>query len=176
MLRRVVFVLALAAAAPAQAGQQHQFERTIRASDPGLRELIRDVRAISPTFRRLIARLERSDVIVYVMRQHDIPVALDGQLTFMTQAGGTRYLKIGLAWDRPYRRLVPALAHEIQHAVEVADADDVVDDASLARAYTRRGGHGLLTVAGTMSFETQEAIDAGARVWREYHSAGAAAD
>jgi len=43
--------------------------------------LIRDARTTSPTFRRLIARLERSDVIVYVTRHYDMSPTLDGQVT-----------------------------------------------------------------------------------------------
>jgi hypothetical protein len=60
---------------------------------------------------------------------------------------------------------VAILGHELQHAVEVANAPWVVDEASLAEEYRRIGfpshaDHG-------MSFESRAAIDAGQRVLRD---------
>lgn len=169
----VLICVVLAAAAHANAGQLLEFEKHVRTTDPSLRALIRDARATSPTFRRLLARLERSDVIVYVTRHYDMSPALDGQVTFTANAGGVRYLNIRLAWDRPPRRLVATLAHELQHAVEIADAEDVVDEASLARAFSRFGEPASMNVRSVQAFETQEAVDAGQRVWREYGTSSA---
>jgi hypothetical protein len=169
----VLILVMLTVASAANAGDLLEFEKHVRTTDPTLRELIRDARATSPTFRRLIARLERSDVIVYVSRHYDMSPALDGLLTFTANAGGVRYLSIRLAWDRPARRLVATLGHELQHAVEIADADDVVDEASLALAYERMGEPGSLNVRASQTFETREAIDTGQQVWREYGASSA---
>lgn len=138
-----------------------------------MKEVIRDAGMASPTFRRLIDRLERSDVIVYVTRHYDMSPGLDGQLTFMSRAGGVRYLNVRVAWDRPPRRLVSTLAHELQHAVEIADTPDVIDEDTLALAYTRFGRPASLNVRSMQAFETPEAIEAGNRVWREYDGLGA---
>ena len=169
----VLICLVFVTASPAAAGQLLEFEKHVRTTDASLRALIRDARATSPTFRRLLARLERSDVIVYVTRQYDLPVTIDGQVTFTAMAGGVRYLHIRLAWNRAPRRLVATLAHELQHAVEIADAEDVVDEASLARAYARMGEPSALNVRSTQAFETREAVDIGQRVWREYDASAA---
>ena len=169
----VLILVTLACTPAAHAGDLLEFEKYVRSTDQSLREQIRDARTTSPTFRRLIARLERSDVIVYVTRQYDLSPTLDGQITFTAKAGGVRYLTIRLAWDLPPRRLVSTLAHELQHAVEIADAEDIVDEASLARAYTRMGEAATLNVRAYQAFETREAIDIAQRVWREYGSSSA---
>jgi hypothetical protein len=169
----VLILVTLAAAPPARAGDLLEFEKHVRSTDPSLRAQIRDARAASPTFRRLIARLERSDVIVYVTRHYDMSPTLDGQITFTASAGGVRYLNIRLAWDLPPQRLAATLAHELQHAVEIADAEDVVDEASMARAYARMGEPAAINARAYQAFETREAIDIAQRVWREYGASSA---
>jgi hypothetical protein len=168
-----VVLLAFSAAATVRAGQFLEYEKRIRATDPALRLLIRDVMTASPTFHRLVARLEHSDVIVYVTRQYDMPVMLEGQVTFMAQAGGVRYLNIRLAWDRPPRRLVATLAHELQHAVEIANLPEVVDDKSLARAYARIGEPANWSPGGVLAFDTKAAGAIEQKVWREYEPSSA---
>ncbi|MBI4264084.1 MAG: hypothetical protein HY657_06900 [Acidobacteria bacterium] len=159
---------ALLAAAPARAGELRDFEHHVRTTDLYLRELIRDAVDTSPTFRALVARLQRSDVIVYVSREGTLP-SVDGQLTFRVASGGVRYLAIRLAWNRTPRRHVASLAHELQHAVEIADAPWVVDEATLEREYARMGDHG--PEYGTVkTFETKAAIQAGRQAWRDYGS------
>jgi hypothetical protein len=169
----VLIFSALLFALPAKADDLLDFEKHVRTTDATMRQLIRDARASSPTFRRLIDRLERSDVIVYVTRHYDMSPGLDGQLNFMSKAGGSRYVNVRVAWDRPAQRLVSTLAHELQHAVEIADAADVVDEASLARAYTRFGRPGSFNVRSMQAFETPEAVEVGHRVWLEYGAAAA---
>jgi hypothetical protein len=111
----------------------------------------------SATFRGLIATLDESDVIVYVepklTRQ-----ALGGYLAHNIVAQGQyRYLRIAVEMAGPERRLVSLLAHELQHAVEVAHAPDARDAESLERVFSRlaiKFGCG-----GTTCFETQAAKD-----------------
>ena len=60
------------------------------------------------------------------------------------------------------------LAHELQHAVEIADAPEVVDEASLKELYRRLGADsGPGAFNGSVWFETQGAIDTGRRVYSE---------
>jgi hypothetical protein len=58
---------------------------------------------------------------------------------------------------------VAALGHELQHAMEVADAPDVRDEGALARFYARIGTEGALP----RSYDTLAAQLAGRRVLME---------
>jgi hypothetical protein len=176
MVRVAMFTLALAAATHAAAGQRQTFERNVRTEDAGLRELIRDARSASPTFRELLDRLEGSDIIVHVARRPDMRVSLEGQLNFVARAGGRRYLRVAVAGRLPARRLVAIVAHELQHAVEIADDGAIVDAPTLAQAYRRLADRSQTRRDGVLEFETRTAIDVAARVWREYDSAASADD
>jgi hypothetical protein len=54
------------------------------------------------------------------------------------------------------------LGHELRHAVEIADADSVVDQASLGAAY-RRFGFASTVMRSGEGYDSQAAIDAGRR-------------
>jgi hypothetical protein len=123
--------------------------------------------ARSPTFRDLVARLNRSDVVVYVDEDHFQSRALAGQLSFLTRAGGYRYVRVRLQWRSHDVQQVATLAHELQHALEIAGRPDIVDHASMARAFADFGHQRSPVPAMIESFETTAAIDAGDRVWRE---------
>jgi hypothetical protein len=61
------------------------------------------------------------------------------------------------------------LAHELQHAVEIAERATIVDEESLTREYLRMGHANRSQSQGT-TFDTQAAIDAGYQVYRELAS------
>src|SRR4029453_11039588 len=79
----------------------------------------------SPTFQRLVTRLDHSDVIVYVDVTVDVPPHFVGVLRFLTMTKSSRFLVVRLnRMLAPGAALVGILGHELQHAVEVADAKD----------------------------------------------------
>lgn len=128
----------------------------IRTADPHVRALIDDAIAASPTARALVARLGRSDVVVYVACERDPLVRMHGRMNFVSAAGGLRYVLIRLKPRASRAAAIATLAHELRHAVEVADSPTIVDDVSLERAYERMGyrtpsPHGR-------AFETQAAV------------------
>lgn len=134
-----------------------------------LRSLVADAADRSPTFRQLLDRLERSDLIVYVRVQHFPSAHLEGRIGFVTGAGprsGRRILLIELACPRTLTQQAATLAHELHHASEIADAPWVTGPGPLADYYRRIGepaaapGHGA-------AFETRAARDTAARVQRE---------
>jgi hypothetical protein len=134
----------------------------IRTADPHVRALIDDAIAASSTARALVTRLSRSDVVVYVACERDPQVRLYGRMNFVSAAGGLRYVLIRL---KPRAAAIATLAHELRHAVEIADAPTIVDDVSLAREYERMGyrtpsPHGR-------AFETRAAVEAGRLVREE---------
>ena len=137
----------------------------VRAEDSQMRALIEDAIASSPTVRALVARITASDVVVFVTCERDPAVKASGRLNFMTSAGGVRYLVIRL---RPKRRAaaIAMLAHELQHATEIADSPAIVDERSLAREYERIGYRSHASHGG-LAFDTKAAVDVGRRVAEE---------
>jgi hypothetical protein len=121
----------------------------------------------SPAFRELVERLNRSDVVVYVDEDYFQSKALAGQLSFLTTAGGYRYVRVRLQWRSYDIQQVATLAHELQHALEIAGRRDIVDQESMARAFADFGHQRPLISGVVESFETTAAMDAGDRVWRE---------
>jgi hypothetical protein len=154
-----IFVLGLGLSFAAQdAPIQH-----VRSSEPRILALLNAGLARSATFRRLIDTLDASDVIVYVELQASRESrqvqreSLDAYLLHqVVSRGGQRYLRIGLGARGSERRIIGILAHELQHAVEIARAPDVRDAGSLQKFFSRVSL--AFGCAGTC-YETQEAKD-----------------
>jgi hypothetical protein len=129
--------------------------------DPGLSH--------SATFRRLVAMLNDSDVIVYIEPKRTRQ-ALGGYLAHNIVAqGNRRYLHIAIETQGAPRRLVSLLAHKLQHAVEVAQTQDARDAQSLARLFAERAVK--FGCGGTMCYETQAAKDVECLVSEEFKAA-----
>jgi hypothetical protein len=136
--------------------------RHIRTSDQSVRRLLRRGYRNSPTFAGLVARLQRSDVIVYVEDVPRLPGALDGRMMLLPRSNGYRYVRIQLALRGAPDDSIALLGHELQHAVEVADAIEVQDSAGLQRLYQRIGVR-----AGAQVYDTTAAQDTARVVRRE---------
>jgi hypothetical protein len=107
----------------------------VRASDVRARSWIRSGASQSPTFRSLLARLSSSDLIVYVEIVDRIPGGAAGQLYFVTATASARYVRIELVADGSFGEMVALVGHELQHAMEIADAPRVRDRQTLATLY-----------------------------------------
>ncbi len=101
--------------------------------------LLDDGMTKSPTFRRLVARLQRSDVIVYVTIRLDMRSSLGGSLRYVGRSATDRFLLVSLNAQNSRQMLVALLGHELQHATEVADAPDVTSEPALSSLYRRIG-------------------------------------
>jgi hypothetical protein len=64
-------------------------------------------------------------------------------------------------------QLIALIGHELQHAVEIADAPSVVDSRSLRMEYQRIGYLTRRFRGPRLSFDTRAANDIGHRVLRE---------
>ena len=128
------------------------------AFDRGLEE--------SPRFRALLDELEASDVIVHVVATPMLPFGVTGTMRFVAQLGHTRYVRIDLATLASPDARVATLAHELQHAIEVARST-VGSQVAVRELYRTIGEK----VPGRESFETEAARQAGADVWAELRSA-----
>lgn len=101
--------------------------------------LVRMAQAYSVTVSSLSATLSKSDVVAYV---RIAPIGTGTAKTVLLNASGpVRYLLITIDDGHAPDGLVEMLGHELQHAVEIAAARDVRDEASLARLYQRIGLH-----------------------------------
>ena len=138
----------------------------VRTNDPYLRYVIASGVDRSQIFRDLLARLSVSDVIVYIENDCSMPSFLVGRTNFMSSGGGMRYVMIAIACVRTDRERVAILAHELRHAIEIAESPSIVDQESLAAQYKRIGfmSDGFTPGKG---YDTYAAIDTGRRVWRE---------
>lgn len=99
----------------------------------------------SVTFRDLANQLERSDLIVFVIAGTRLPHGCAAGLEFLARRGHQRYMRIVVDARLRHDESIAAIAHELQHATEVAHAPDVTDEASFLRLYN---GIGLLDGRG----------------------------
>lgn len=111
---------------------------TPRPLDPVAAGALQRALASSELARALVATLESSNVIVHIQSSRQLPAGIGGVTRFVASRGGYRYVRIAIAVDLPPPARTAILAHELQHACEVAEsrADDV---ASLRQLFARVG-------------------------------------
>jgi hypothetical protein len=176
MMIRSIWALALfwlaLAAAPA-AAERHVDHRHLRPTEPELAVLIEDGVRASPTLHRLVDRVEASDVIVHVVFDRSWSPNAAGHISLLTTVPGARYLRISI--DRRYggcQRLA-LLGHELQHAVEIADAPWVTDDHGVASLYKAIGFRS--DTGRSDCYDSRLAIETGHQVQREFLAAASSA-
>ena len=149
MVTVMMVVLAVTVSDPAQTH--------VRASEPKIQALIQKGLSESETFRRLVATLDQSEVIVYVepkLTRRSLGAYLAHNIV---DRGGYRYLRIAIDIQGRDQHLVPLLAHELQHAVELAQAPDARDPESVEHTFQDLAKP--FGCQGTTCYETQAAID-----------------
>ena len=141
----------------------------VRSSDPQIGLLIQAGLERSETFRRLVEALDQSDVIVYVKAKVRRD-ALGGYLAHNVLNGGPyRYLHVAIGLRGSDARLISVLAHELQHALEVAEHVDARDAVRVERLFARLAvGQGC---GVGNCFETEAAQDVEAAVFAELRRA-----
>ena len=138
----------------------------IRASDDELVGLLEEGIKRSPTFKGLVDRLSKSDVILYV--RPDVTAKNNAmKLTFLAAKGGYRYLVIRVGAGRSKDQQLATLGHEMQHAVIIADASSVVDSATLRREFERVGKLTQPAVGDDFFFESPVAEEVRRRILAE---------
>jgi len=139
----------------------------VRASDAELVALLADGIKKSQTLRSLTDRLTKSDVIVYVRPDVVSRGSTQGHLSFLSSAGGYRYLVVHLPAAQSKQQQVAMLGHELQHAVVIADAPSVIDSDSLRKEFERVGKVTLSANGRDFSFDSQAAVDTRQRILKE---------
>jgi hypothetical protein len=121
--------------------------------------LLRDLVARSATAGTLAARIESEAVIVYVEITTSMPRGR-GATRLAATTPLARFIRITIAPVAHPDDQAALLAHELQHAVEIARAPDVKSSDDIRRLYRAIGEDRAATVA----FETVAAQEVGARV------------
>jgi hypothetical protein len=158
-LRACVLALVVGCYAPMLAAAQvpSTIFRRVRAVDAQMLERLHDGFRRSPTFQQLVLALEDSNVIVYVTAGAcDLGRIAGCLLRFVTVAGHDRYLRIVIGHVSSDERAISIVGHELQHALEVADARSVIDGASMLAMFRRTGLRECERVIGEC-YETQAA-------------------
>jgi hypothetical protein len=122
--------------------------RTTTAAAPLLARAAR-----SATVQSLLARLAATDVIVYIEMTPSPAIPL-ARTKLVTATPSARFLRIGINSAVPLTEMPVLIAHELQHALEIAEREEVRSDEDVRRLYTRIGHH-----HGVDSYETDAARD-----------------
>jgi hypothetical protein len=139
----------------------------VRSSHPTFSRLLAEGYARSETFRGLVVRLNESDVVVYVEPELAPRLGLRGYLmSDVVIGGGKRFLRIRLYPFGNVNTLIARLGHELQHAVEVADAPGVRDEDTFSQHFVRIGR----VDCGATCYETDAAGQMQRAVARELRS------
>jgi hypothetical protein len=122
----------------------------VRAAQNAVR-LLDTAAAESAIVRGLLDRLAATDTIVYVEFTASPQIAR-ARTKLVAATPSARFLRIGLSVSLTPVDAVPLLAHELQHALEIAERTEVRDDAGVRRLYARIG-----RAQGVDSYETDAA-------------------
>ena len=155
MLGMVAVVVASAAAAG-----------DVRPLQPRGARLLEDGMRRSSSLAALVSEIRESDLVVYVDLDPNEPGSLEGSLRFRGAAAGVRYVRVWLQPRRCDAALIAMLAHELQHALEVARATWVSTTDAFRALF---GTLGRSTNAD--HYETDAAQAMGARVRHELEQA-----
>jgi hypothetical protein len=134
----------------------------VRTADPDIARAIAQATERSPTFRRLLDDIGRTDGIVWVSRGRCGLGASTCLLTYLRVAGPHRLLHVHVAPRRSGHELMESLGHEFQHVLEVLGSSA----RSTAEMYNFfEYGPGVYRIGDR--FETRDAVEAGFAVGRE---------
>jgi len=136
----------------------------VRSEDPLIAQLIADARAMSATFRDLVAAIDATNGIVYVQsgqcRGAKACLAHSLQL-----AGPHRILRVLISTRRDRQGLIGAIGHELHHALEILHDLNITTSQGMFFHF-----FGASTSI-TNRFETKDAIEAGVRIEYEVSTA-----
>ena len=161
LARSVLIALPLLAFVPPAAAQADDWPR-LRPASPAARRMIEDAAASSETVRRLMNSIDRSDLIVYVQLTGS-PGVQTAATTWVATTTEGRYLRVLINVGTPRWSLVPLLAHELQHVVEIAADPGVRGYDGIRMLYARIG----TANADADRFETETARQVEAAVRNE---------
>jgi hypothetical protein len=143
---------------------------SVRSLNPLILDALREGLSRSRTLRQLVVTLETSDVIVYLEEGRCADAVGCTMIASVSQA--RRILRTKFTLRTPHgatalliqrTELIIQIAHELQHAVEIARAPEVVNGRTLSELYGRIGHPGRWP----STFESDAAIVIGETVRTE---------
>ncbi|HEX7087001.1 MAG TPA: hypothetical protein VF198_11590 [Vicinamibacterales bacterium] len=145
----------LAAEAAAEPPKLEPFAR-VRPLSREAQSLLLEGAARSATIRRMLARIEASDVIVYVDTQVTPRRIVSAWTRYVSSSPISRMLRVHV--DPTYSRHVQLalLGHELRHVMEIVEAPHIRSAEDMLRHYRT---HGVET--GYNRYDTPEAVEAG---------------
>ena len=149
---------------------------SVRVSHVVLRQLVAEGHSRSETFRRLVRALDASTWLVFV-QPGPCPekAAVACLLHVVGEYEGSPYVRVLVNHKQRHPdNVIATLAHELQHALEVAQAPEVRDTASMRALFERIGTVRVRSTTAT-AYETEAARRIGERVLRELDAARRAA-
>jgi hypothetical protein len=136
----------------------------VRPSDGRTASLLLQGLHRSSTIRSLVTALEARDVIVYIEMQPALKQRLAGTLSWVTSTKAHRYVRIAINPELSTDVAVATLGHELQHALEIANARQIVNARAMAAFYQ---SHGDANQSQSNGWDTEAARVAGHAVRRE---------
>jgi hypothetical protein len=172
LMAMVVTTTTIASASPTPTADTHSDEvparaARVRAADARTAVLLMQGLERSETIRSLVNRIEQHNVIVYLEMQPTLKKRLAGSMTWISAAGNYRYVKLSINPELGTDVAIATLGHELQHALEVAQAPQIVNEQTLS-AYYRLHGDG--SRAESNGWDTEAARLVGDFVRRELAS------
>jgi hypothetical protein len=163
MWRSMLPVVSLTLSLAALADAEERHHSRVRALDAWAGESLERGLSSSSLVRELVQELERSDLIVHIDSTTRMSTGLAGITRFVGRTGESRYARITLARDLYPDARAAALAHELQHAIELAHSD-ARSHVAMQQLFERIG---YRTDRKRRLYETEAAKRAGARAWIE---------
>ena len=150
--------------APTFAGEGHA---RVHTGDRDLKALMERGAAGSETFRSLLDQLDAAPIQVFARCDSFMPDGLAGRLDFVASVGGVRYVRVAIRCTFASRQQLSFLAHELQHALEIANNPDIADADSMESYYAAAGFQTHIDGVNQRGFETDAAIAVQHRVDHE---------
>lgn len=138
----------------------------LRILDGQLKSLFEHGLTQSPTLRELADKIQEASILVFVESDMRMSERLGARLQFVTTVDGVRYVRVDINCTLAPRRQVALLAHELQHALEIADRPDIVDIEAMESMYEDIGFQSFED-GRHRGFETHAALDVQETVDRE---------
>jgi hypothetical protein len=137
----------------------------IRPYDGRVAAILVDGLRRSPTLRRMVDRIEKGDVIVYLEIRPSLQKEhLSGLLTWLAATPTFRYVRVSVNPELPRNAAIASLGHELQHVLEVVGEPSIVDSTSLEAFYQQ---HGISMRRQTNGWDSLRARDVGEEVRRD---------
>ena len=156
----VVAVMGLQVTGASADGTGDSLYTRVRPIERYMIGLVREGYDRSPTFRQLVDTIQRSNVTVWVAPGLCAGGRIRSCVASVSGSEQARYIWIKIDPQHTIKSgLIAAIAHELQHVVEIAEHPEVTDASSVVKLY-RGIAFGLCRERLSEECETAHALDA----------------